>query len=1048
METFKDFEKFNYFGVYVDCYFDNNQKLYKKRVLMPKSYKLDMDNNEWKNNLNNVWDKNRQMMVKPNGIAIMTKMSNLTIVDIDEPKKCKILDKLLNDCKFIVKTHKGFHLYFNRCNAILNQTLLKILDVNTNLIYYIPKYYEYNVNNIINGEYINKDGKKCYFDKYEDYKLNKNVEFNYELIKNEGLCDLPEYAINYIDILISLKEDTTTITNPNIKKLKPEYIIKPDYEIEKFNIKTMNIIYKVLFDNDYFNEYKLWLKTAYMCRNVNNTDESFKLFHHYSTMIEKYNKNTVAHNAQYFYRKNEYDINFDENALLYLVKRLNGKIYKEHLEKLLLNNQYDAFIEKFERKYIYPHKNDEDYETHITKFNDFIEKDEFKFMLLKSAYGTGKTYYFKTLLNETINETNKNFDIDYLNPINKIQELTQPKYKKVVFITYRQSLAHTLYNELHDKYNFQHYQELEGNIKEKRLIIQIDSIMRIDFNNFDLIVLDEIEGLLNHLSSPLIKNQYYIYGKLKNMIVESPKILCMDGDLGERSCDFINNMKFKCNYKNYKLSNGKMVKIDDTINDVYFKIYQNTYKTQSKHFIFMNGDAPFYDNINKDLNENKKIVIVSMSANVCEIIEKMYSNKYKVIKHTGIDKNKDILKEFKSEWKKCDILVYSPTIEAGVDFDEEYFDKCYGVICNKSTCPRAYNQMLNRIRNFKEHTINILMLNIPNFITNGLVYRKEEIENIKFSDYQDTDETFLNIIIHNETEAINAISYLITEFTKQIKSKGHTYEYISGTKNEQKGKEEKPKAIKVNKILNSKSIDEEEFKKLETKQKRNIDITPNNFYSIQKFLYTKYFNVSYNELTYDFIYNRLDKFNIVGNNKRFISYCNENNKIIDDTIEMFKNDLYNKCLIYESPKELLENTEKYIDIINTDIKKFNINLELDNKKKQKIIYNIIDNLGYNIIENKLIKVNENYDIEKIEKLLNTRDFKILFKQSRQIKTLNTMKCLNELLEEYGIKMNKKRVHSHYEEKEGERKQIYKYEIKGEYLPYIDELIKNDEKKKE
>ena len=99
----------------------------------------------------------------------------------------------------------------------------------------------YNVNNITKGEYINKDGKKCYFDKYEDYKLNKNVEFNYELIKNEGLCDIPQYAIDYINGLICLKEDTTTITNPNIKKLKPEYIIQPDYEIETLTIKTIII---------------------------------------------------------------------------------------------------------------------------------------------------------------------------------------------------------------------------------------------------------------------------------------------------------------------------------------------------------------------------------------------------------------------------------------------------------------------------------------------------------------------------------------------------------------------------------------------------------------------------------------------------------------------------------------------------------------------------------------------------------------------------------------------------------------------------------------
>ena len=71
-----------------------------------------------------------------------------------------------------------------------------------------------------------------------------------------------------------------------------------------------------------------------------------------------------------------------------------------------------------------------------------------------------------------------------------------------------------------------------------------------------------------------------------------------------------------------------------------------------------------------------------MSAGVCDMIETIYGSKYKVIKHTGIEKNTLILKEFKTEWKKCDILCYSPTIEAGLDFDDEYFDKCYGIICN------------------------------------------------------------------------------------------------------------------------------------------------------------------------------------------------------------------------------------------------------------------------------------------------------------------------------------------------------------------------------
>ena len=51
--------------------------------------------------------------------------------------------------------------------------------------------------------------------------------------------------------------------------------------------------------------------------------------------------------------------------------------------------------------------------------------------------------------------------------------------------------------------------------------------------------------------------------------------------------------------------------------------------------------------------------------------KKIYTDlNYKVICHNGIEKNNDLLKDYKNKWSKCDILIYSPTIEAGVDFDK------------------------------------------------------------------------------------------------------------------------------------------------------------------------------------------------------------------------------------------------------------------------------------------------------------------------------------------------------------------------------------------
>ena len=61
-------------------------------------------------------------------------------------------------------------------------------------------------------------------------------------------------------------------------------------------------------------------------------------------------------------------------------------------------------------------------------FNDFITSKK-QILAISSPYGTGKTYTFKKLI---------------------------PDFKKILFITYRQSLANSLFNELKNE-GFKNY---------------------------------------------------------------------------------------------------------------------------------------------------------------------------------------------------------------------------------------------------------------------------------------------------------------------------------------------------------------------------------------------------------------------------------------------------------------------------------------------------------------------------------------------------------------------------------------------------------------
>jgi len=85
---------------------------------------------------------------------------------------------------------------------------------------------------------------------------------------------------------------------------------------------------------------------------------------------------------------------------------------------------------------------------------------------------------------------------------------------------------------------------------------------------------------------------------------------------------------------------------------------------------------------------------------------------YIVVCHNGIEKNNEQLRKYKEEWMKANLSIYSPTIEAGVDFDMKHFHKLYGYMSDSSTSARAFSQMLHRVRQFESDEVLIYIGNL------------------------------------------------------------------------------------------------------------------------------------------------------------------------------------------------------------------------------------------------------------------------------------------------------------------------------------------------
>lgn len=316
------------------------------------------------------------------------------------------------------------------------------------------------------------------------------------------------------------------------------------------------------------------------------------------------------------------------------------------------------------------------------KIDEWLEDDDYKVMCVKSPMGTGKTYMMGNIIEENSDE-----------------------FKRILWITHRITLTKQIYGSF-KKYGFETYLDKKGNLGDAdRIIVQLDSLQRlfttevteegceISIPKYDLVVIDECESLFNHFSSPYLdKGQdggRSLFNEMMACIKYAPKVIFMDADMGERTHCVISSMKKK--------------KVQRII---------NSYKPSERKFNISCELKGWLGSIKKDIEEKKKLCIVSMGSNVLSVVEDMISTikgEVKYVKHTSQtdDRLKKEIENVNEYWKKFQVVMYSPTIESGVDFSVEHFDKmyCYLLSGNKTTSQRGFIQMTGRIRKLKCNTI-------------------------------------------------------------------------------------------------------------------------------------------------------------------------------------------------------------------------------------------------------------------------------------------------------------------------------------------------------
>ena len=735
--------------------------------------------------------------------------------------------------------------------------------------------------------------------------------------------------------------------------------------------------------------------------SVKITDGEWEYINNFYSLNDDFKVNINRQiTAQLKSKINKYTFNY--NGLKVNVK--NGNVsYDDKYTNIFL--EYDNREQYSNDKMIF----DEEYETR-EEFCEAVYNADNNLILLNGKWGSGKTATLDRIIEE------KKTGIVCLSENNPLNGQLKKRLSRngVNFI------SHLDFKDLN----------LTTTSKHKNYIISFESIHLI--NEIEYLILDEVVSVIQHFNSTLTMDKHNKnyneespllkkYTMLVDIVNKAKRIYCMDADITEEIKLMIENMfnvppktkSFNLLYHNY--------------NDYTFN--------------YFNDKSMIENQINKDINKN--LVIVSNRSDYVNTYEKMYNNKVSsLLKITKEEltyyKNgvKDIvlngdreIREFiynindNIEKYKPQLLIYSPKLSTGVSIDIIHYDKVICIADNKSVSARSLIQMLFRVRNLKDKTMNIYIAGEPhrpnnkfnfNFASNLLSDMKHQLdkynnETIKIlTDFNDVetvkkeqnhydydnssknlDDNYIELRTYNLLEKLKTSNIFIQDFFKIFCiNHGFSLNYIELKEQFKSDFKEKKDANKYDKALLYQKIElitpvkyiqykelmkSDEWADKSPYDKDKIEKEVNKFNELVKININTSSYSSFGLYQYDKLVDMYDRLN---NNIEWIyNFQTERKGIIDKQIKYLKN-IETKCVDYTSEKVHLKLQFKHTDDL---IKHFNLKIG-SNSKKNMTDFNkiIIENLlWYN--NNLLTKYNKNNKktIEKFKETHTKEIFKLI-----------------------------------------------------------------------
>ena len=272
---------------------------------------------------------------------------------------------------------------------------------------------------------------------------------------------------------------------------------------------------------------------------------------------------------------------------------------------------------------------------------------------------------------------------------------------KVLIVTFSRTLAAKLYADFSQDGSWTDYTKVKGDIRNQKVVVCLDSMHRVETRNFDYVFVDEALSVFLHFNSPLMLRSSQNCAYLELLIRQSRCTFfvdaCIDQTLTTQIINYFSQVTGKPAYwiKNTHVRNpgSRSCKIK----------LQRGGGTLAEMALMTDAVTK----VVQLLDSGKKVVVCSSTKRFTTTLEEYITvNKPDITMVVCNGDKPNNFEDVNRSWKR-DLLIYSPSVSAGVSFEETHFDSLVGYIVNSNFTPSVdiSLQQLYRVRNLSDMTL-------------------------------------------------------------------------------------------------------------------------------------------------------------------------------------------------------------------------------------------------------------------------------------------------------------------------------------------------------